>query len=567
MGNNLEVMDLFCGAGGFSEGFRQQGFRIVKGVDKWEPAIKTFNHNFCLNESPHDMADFEDIECINALPDTGVIIGSPPCVHFSNSNKAGAPREDKSEGIKLIKIFLRIIAVKKYQPNSKLKAWFMENVPNSRKYLKTKYRFCDLNLGDWAKHHGLQPTSAAVDLRNESTLNSADFGVPQIRKRIFWGEIIDTGKFPNLEKTHTDNPISVRRILKDFPSPLDNPKIAIDPNYRNLQIPHQNLSDHSYDTGIYQANWESAQWAKTNHPYMGKMAFPENKDKPSRTITASKLSSSREALVYESEFIREGDGQYRTPTIREIATLMSFPISYQFLAKSEDSKWRLIGNAVCPIVSSAIARSVLTSYGEPYPKQIYLEKKIKLEEVFNLNNSRKKIFDSPPKYKKGKRLRRHPFKDGNMTVTLSNYCLKENARSSKAVWQTSITYGTGAQYKVQELTDASRSLLETKITEEMENGKKFINRVQNGFTEKISRAKELQRMCENSIRTSNYKLHPVALVEEIKSLVNEYAVDGEIVNAGNIFEYKDKVPAKQIYALYAVSQISKIANQLEEEQS
>jgi DNA (cytosine-5)-methyltransferase 1 len=40
------VIDIFCGAGGFSEGFRQQGFDVVMGIDSWLPAIETFNHNF-----------------------------------------------------------------------------------------------------------------------------------------------------------------------------------------------------------------------------------------------------------------------------------------------------------------------------------------------------------------------------------------------------------------------------------------------------------------------------------------------------------------------------------------
>lgn len=35
----MTVIDLFCGAGGFSEGFRQQGFEILQGIDCWEPAI------------------------------------------------------------------------------------------------------------------------------------------------------------------------------------------------------------------------------------------------------------------------------------------------------------------------------------------------------------------------------------------------------------------------------------------------------------------------------------------------------------------------------------------------
>ena len=52
------VLDLFCGAGGFSEGFRQQGFDIVLGVDNWQPAIDTFNHNFNLTCSVKKYSGF-----------------------------------------------------------------------------------------------------------------------------------------------------------------------------------------------------------------------------------------------------------------------------------------------------------------------------------------------------------------------------------------------------------------------------------------------------------------------------------------------------------------------------
>src|SRR5690606_32210356 len=114
------------GTGGFSEGFRQKGFIILKGYDNWQPAINTFNHNFATNSVVKNILDFnKSIEEIDLLPNTDVIIGSPPCVSFSSSNKSG--KADKSLGLELIKCFLRIIAVKKHQKNSTLKAWFMEN--------------------------------------------------------------------------------------------------------------------------------------------------------------------------------------------------------------------------------------------------------------------------------------------------------------------------------------------------------------------------------------------------------------------------------------------------------
>ena len=109
-----QVIDFFCGAGGFSEGFRQQGFNIVMGIDNWLPAIETHNLNHNLNDVVKDVLDFESIEEINALPNTEVIVGSPPCVLFSLSNKGG--KADKTLGIRLIESFLRVIAIKKHQP-------------------------------------------------------------------------------------------------------------------------------------------------------------------------------------------------------------------------------------------------------------------------------------------------------------------------------------------------------------------------------------------------------------------------------------------------------------------
>ncbi len=78
--NQLTVIDFFCGAGGFSEGFRQKGFRVLKGYDNWQPAIDTFNHNFESDSTVKNILDFKDsIEEIDLLPNTDIIIGSVHC--------------------------------------------------------------------------------------------------------------------------------------------------------------------------------------------------------------------------------------------------------------------------------------------------------------------------------------------------------------------------------------------------------------------------------------------------------------------------------------------------------
>ena len=43
--NSFTVADIFCGAGGFSEGFRQMGFKVDFGLDFWKPAIETHRLN------------------------------------------------------------------------------------------------------------------------------------------------------------------------------------------------------------------------------------------------------------------------------------------------------------------------------------------------------------------------------------------------------------------------------------------------------------------------------------------------------------------------------------------
>lgn len=191
----LTVIDFFCGAGGFSEGFRRAGYDVIMGIDVWQPAIITHNFNHGLNDNVKSVLDFEDIEEINKLPDTDIIIGSPPCQLFSLSNQGG--NANKDSGINLIKTFYKVIAVKKFQKNSKLKAWLMENVPNSQNYVQEEYTFEELGLSNWAISQNLNPKSVAIKSKyNGGILHADDYGAAQSRRRFVSGEIIDTGEFP-----------------------------------------------------------------------------------------------------------------------------------------------------------------------------------------------------------------------------------------------------------------------------------------------------------------------------------------------------------------------------------
>jgi DNA (cytosine-5)-methyltransferase 1 len=560
------LIDFFCGAGGFSEGFRQMGFKIIYGYDSWKPAVDTFNHNFKLQCNPKNILDFKSsIEEINNIPDTDVIIGSPPCVSFSSSNKSG--KADKSLGVELTETFLRIVAIKKHQPKSILKAWFMENVVNSKRYLQPEYTFKDLGLAEWACEHRISPLKIAVSLYENSTIiNSAEYGAFQIRKRIISGEIIKKQKLIVPETSHSDNPACKKEtfrvldeIKKAVPSPFSklNNELIKDPQYGfDLELPL--LTDHFYDSGVYKVEWSFSKFWKTNHPYMGKMSFPENENKPSRTITATKIANSRESILYKSEYERKGDGEYRLPTVREAAIIMGFPLTYQF-SGSEGTKWRLIGNAVCCSVSRAFACLVLDQLKIKRPSKPEVAFKPELNGIINLNTFRIKTFDNPPIKKKGSRFRRHVIKDGNLTVTLSNYDIEKNGKYT-GKWYTSIQYGNGKGFPIQHIEDNFFPELEG-IINSVKCGNQFLNRINNGFSEKIASSNILQDLYEKQ-ESSVLFLEPTELFDTLNDILQGLNNESKLIKQGEnrVFEFKDEVPINQFFALYAINKISTIAN-------
>lgn len=567
MADKFRVIDFFCGAGGFSEGFRQMGYDIIYGFDHWKPAVDTFNHNFELNCEPKNILDFKNsFEEIEKLPNTEIIIGSPPCVSFSSSNKSGTA--DKSLGVDLTETFLRIIAIKKHQPNSILKAWFMENVVNSKRYLQTAYTFKDLGLSDWANKQRISPLKIAIDLYdNSAIINSADYGSFQARKRVISGEIIKKGKLILPKPTHSEDGddskkkyLTIGKMKQNLPHPYTklSDKVIEDPQYK-IRIYQNQLIDHFYDTGIYKVEWKFSKYWKTNHPFMGKMSFPENENKPSRTITATKIANSRESIVYKSELGRIGDGEYRLPTVREAAVIMGFPITYQFIG-TENNKWRLVGNAVCCSVSRAFAKIVLEELRIIIPNSPIVNIKPRIDGVVNLNTYNLRLFDKTPIKNQGSRFRRHAIKDGNLTVTLSNYDIENNPKSAEGKWFTSIQYGTGKGFPIQKINDRYYKNLE-EIILKYNGGKEFLKHINNGFSKKIGNANELQKLYELQ-KSDNKFTEPTELVDLVGELIDQLKIENVEIeqNKLKVFKHKDKVPVKQFFALYAINKISTIAN-------
>lgn len=543
--NRLTVVDFFCGAGGFSEGFRRAGYDVIMGIDVWQPAIITHNFNHGLNDNVKSVLDFEDIEEINKLPDTDIIIGSPPCQLFSLSNQGGNANKDL--GIHLINTFFKVLAVKKFQKNSKLKAWLMENVPNSQNYVQEEYTFEDLDLASWAVSQGLNPKSIAIKSKyNGGVLHADDYGAAQARRRFVSGEITKTGEFPFPDRVAKEK-VTLNKLFRNFPDPLNQSPVEFvtDPNYPNESVKFEDFKDHFYDTGVYQVQWQKARDLKQKHPYMGKMSFPENMDKPSRTIMATQSASTREAILYKSGYNRKGDGEYRLPTIREAACIMGYPLDYQFFG-DESTKWRQIGNAVCVQLSFALAIKILELIKAPQLPAKTIDKDIN---QFNyLDNKQIKGFDNPPTRNEKALFRQFPIKSGNMTVDLTN---KINGEIGN--WGVIAHAGTGKGFK---------SIIVSR-SNQME-AKKILRKLTPDLIKELENDKVIKKYSVNHLNQENKRYgffkndisHPYYIINYIGGVIDKYVDSNDVnvdVSGTELFGLKELIPLSQIMSLYMVS--------------
>lgn len=171
LSNKYKVVDLFCGAGGLSLGFQQEGvFSIVAAVENNQDARATYLKNYpdkeLVRHFPSDVRDVNFSELNSEVQGIDVVIGGPPCQGFSNANRQ--KNHVVSMNNQLVKEYLR--AVREIRP----KAFVMENVSMLR---SSTHRFFDSN-----KDHD----------------QVVSFNVPMSDDEIFISD--DESKFHELEK-------------------------------------------------------------------------------------------------------------------------------------------------------------------------------------------------------------------------------------------------------------------------------------------------------------------------------------------------------------------------------
>lgn len=347
MGHDLSAVDLFCGGGGFSEGFRQAGFDITHAVDIDEGATDTYRLNH--PETTVIEENLMELDPDDLPDDVDIVIGSPPCGEFSTSKRGGAG--DAQEGMKLVDRFLYF--VHELDPEY----WIMENVPRLEEHL-TEYRGGD--------YEGISELDSGeqVHIERSDRYMCSDFGTPQRRRRLF------SGSFPDPVRPHPDDsPVVLDQIRSDYPRPTERPGDITrvhDSLYEGISVDVDRFSDHFYNTHLTPREKKEIQILKEDHSFYGPMSFPDDKEDTSRTVIAMNRRIARETIVLEEETPPSGSPEmtrFRKPTIRELATIQGFPITYQFTGTSVAQKRRRVGDAVPPTMAYRLALGILRDKG------------------------------------------------------------------------------------------------------------------------------------------------------------------------------------------------------------
>lgn len=330
------VVSLYSGAGGFDRGFVVEGFRVewANDIDPW--ACKTYVASLGQTAVCGDL----DVAAIPNGLSPDVVIGGPPCQGFSVAGRMD-PADERSRHI-----FRFLDVVERLSP----KVFVMENV----KALGQSTRWLGVRGAFLLRARAL---GYSVEL---FVLRATDFGVAQLRERVFFVGVPYPGTPPNLTPVEPVRRVSageVLRALPEFGSAGNDSRCGarVVPARRPVLRPS---------------------------PYSGSLLFngsgrPLCLDEPAKTLPAS-MSGNATPIVDELE-LRQGErpwvedyhaslirgepplavapARLRRITVEEASALQGFPTGMAFMGPT-NARYRQIGNSVPPPLAQHIARVV-----------------------------------------------------------------------------------------------------------------------------------------------------------------------------------------------------------------
>ena len=362
MSKPVAFIDLFAGMGGFTTGAIDAGAVCIVSVDSWSESnrVHKANHphvptlNLELGHPSHWRIFKRMVDEWRRMGYHVHIPGSPPCQALSN-----ASRRSPEEGMPLVMWYLDL--VKKCEPDS----WSMENVVPMRKRLP-------------------EGTPSVV-------LNSADFGVPQTRRRCYAGAGWEA------EPTHTkEGWVSVIESLPHLTDELDDliPAPSMTEQYRTAskdkpyptvtsQSPHQLklLMDSgrasAKTTGVNPATGKKEGgsgplFRELSDPSYTVMTNPRrimleatgsnakrSADTPLGSPSKTLCGSGNQVGPRMFDHEQEKPAKIRSLTLPETLVLQGFPADYDLsAATTQKARWTMVGNAVPPPVAAAVIRGI-----------------------------------------------------------------------------------------------------------------------------------------------------------------------------------------------------------------
>ena len=356
MSKKFTCVDLFSGAGGLSRGFMDAGFNVVLGVDFDDAALKTFKENHGSAEAMKlDLFNHDNIDVIvNFLEEKNVkldvLVGGPPCQGFSIAGPRDMNDERNSLYIAMVKLAERL----------KPQAVVLENVPGM---LQT-------NGGIGAKRI-VEDFKKIGYTMFPKLLYAPDYGIPQIRKRVFFVGLLNGNKefeYPEavVDKEHY---VTCEDAIGDLPSlQTESGEIIYGDDeqmyasealseYQKLMRRNSNtVKNHIGSIPIEKTKKmislvpEGKNYKALPDEYQGIYKYHEaltryHSKKPSNTINTG----------HRSHFHYKWN---RIPTVRESARLQSFPDDFIFYG-NKSQQYKQVGNAVPPMLGQVVATKLI----------------------------------------------------------------------------------------------------------------------------------------------------------------------------------------------------------------
>jgi DNA (cytosine-5)-methyltransferase 1 len=341
----LTALSLFTGAGGLDYGFEAAGFETVVAIEMNRRCCETLELNRSWKVIDQDINSVTSAAILGAaaLPEgePDILIGGPPCQPFSKSGfwVTGDAKRLSDPRASTLEAYLRILA------EARPRAFLLENVEG---------------LGFRGKDEGLQLINtklAAINAvygtnykANIGILNAADFGVPQMRKRVFVVGSREGQPFKFPQPTHSALPGDLATQSLPYTTAWDALHDLAPPNDEEVQlsgkwadllptIPEGNnyLWHTERGGGEPLFGWRRRYWS-----FLLKLA----KNQPSWTIQAQPGPAT-------GPFHWEN----RRLTRREMARLQTFPDDIELSGSLADAQ-RQLGNAVPSLLAEVLARSI-----------------------------------------------------------------------------------------------------------------------------------------------------------------------------------------------------------------